>query len=128
MENFFNIDLVSHKVKSDSSVLAQGDNTGFGSHADFFNGWDDGALPQLLSTCPPPQWGNEDVGTCLTFQSDGLAGSCTLQVFFKENIDRPGKYLPGCNPIIDTNPAPQMPIAAIGISMDQCSKDSKVSE
>jgi hypothetical protein len=122
MENFFDLDSVSSKVKPNSFVLAQGDNTGFGSHADFFNGWQDGGLPTLLSTCPQPQWGNEDAGTCPSFKSSGPAGSCKLPVTYKENIDNPGKYLPGCNPVIDTNPAPMMSIAPLGVSTNKCNK------
>lgn len=122
MENFFDIDSVAGKVKPNSFVLAQGDNTGYGSHADFFNGWVDGALPQLLSTCPQPQWGNEDAGTCPSFKSSGPASSCKLPVEYKENVDTPGKYLPGCNPVVDTNPAPKMAIAPLGEATDKCNK------
>jgi hypothetical protein len=32
-------------------VLANGDGTGFGLHADFFNGWKDGVLDTALKTC-----------------------------------------------------------------------------
>jgi hypothetical protein len=122
IENFFNIDEIAGKVNQDSFVLAQGDNTGFGMHQDFFNGWEDAALAGLLSQCPQPQWGNEDVGTCPNFKSSGSASSCSLPVQYKENVDNPGKYLPGCNPIVDTNPAPQMAIAPLGTSTDKCNK------
>ena len=122
MENFFDLDSLAGKVKPDSFVLAQGDDTGFGSHADFFNGWDDGALPQLLSTCPQPQWGNEDAGTCPSFKSSGPASSCKLPVSYKENVDTPGKFLPGCNPITDTSPAPKMAVAPLGEATDKCDK------
>ena len=124
IENFFNLDSVADKVKADSFTLAQGDNTGFGSHADFFNGWEDGALPNLLSTCTQPEFGNEDVGTCSNFKSSGSASSCSLPVTYKENVDNPGKFLPGCNPVIDTNPVPMMSIAPLGVSTDKCNKDS----
>ena len=124
IENFFDLDSVASKVKANSFVLAQGDDTGFGFHADFFNGWDDGALPQLLTSCPQPQWGNEDVGTCPNFKSSGPAKNCKLPVSFKENVNTPGKFLPGCNPIINTNPAPQMAIAPLGEATDKCEKAS----
>lgn len=120
IENFFNIDSVAGSVKPDSFVLAQGDDTGFGMHCDFFNGWEDGALPTLLSTCPQPQWGNEDVGTCSNFKSSGATSGCKLPVQYKENVDTPGQFLPGCNPISNANPAPQMAIAALGMATDTC--------
>lgn len=124
LENFFDIDSVASKVKPNSFVLAQGDNTGYGSHADFFNGWEDGALPALLTQCPQPQWGNEDVGTCPNFKSSGSASSCKLPVQYEENVDTPGKFLPGCNPVSDQSPAPQMAIAPLGTSTDKCNKDA----
>ncbi len=124
IENFFNIDEVAGSVKADSFVLAQGDNTGYGMHADFFNGWEDGALPDLLSTCPQPEFGNEDVGTCSNFKPSGSASSCSLPVQYEEDVDKPGKFLPGCNPISDTNPAPQMAIAPLGDSTDTCGEGS----
>lgn len=120
IENFFNIDEVADKVKPNSFTLAQGDDTGYGMHQDFFNGWEDGALPNLLSTCPQPQFGNEDVGVCSGFKSAGAASSCSLGVQYKENVDTPGKFLPGCNPISSKNPAPQNAIAPLGTSTDQC--------
>jgi hypothetical protein len=122
IESFFNIDEVADKVKPDSFVLAQGDNTGYGMHHDFFNGWEKGALPALLSGCPQPQWGNEDVGTCPGFKSSGSASSCTLPTQFKEDVDAPGKFLPGCNPIVDTSPAPRFAVAPLGTSTDKCDK------
>lgn len=120
IENFFNINEVADKVKPNSFTLAQGDDTGYGMHQDFFNGWEDGALPNLLSTCPQPEFGNEDVGVCSGFKSSGASGSCSLGVQYKENVDTPGKFLPGCNPISNTNPAPKLAIAPLGKSTDQC--------
>ena len=38
-ENNFNIHEVVDQVKPDTFVLAQGDNTGYGWHFDFYNGW-----------------------------------------------------------------------------------------
>lgn len=124
IENFFNVDEVAGSVNANSFVLAQGDNTGYGMHSDFFNGWEDGALPDLLSTCPQPEYGNENVGTCSNFKSSGSASSCSLPVQYKEDVNNPGKFLPGCNPISDNNPAPQMAIAPLGDSADQCKGSS----
>ncbi|KAK5163041.1 uncharacterized protein LTR77_010975 [Saxophila tyrrhenica] len=120
VENFFDIDKLAGKTGPDSFVLAQGDDTGYGMHQDFFNGWEDGALPSLLSTCPQPAYGNEDVGTCSAFRSSGAATACSLPVQYKENVDSPGPFLPGCNPILDADPAPRVAVAPLGYSGDDC--------
>ncbi|KAK3713546.1 hypothetical protein LTR37_008504 [Vermiconidia calcicola] len=124
MKNFFNIDEIADKVKPDSFTLSQGDKTGFGSHADFYNGWEDGAIPALFEQCPQPEYGNMDVGTCPNFESSGPATDCILEVTYKEEVDRPGNHLPGCNPIVDISPAPKMAPAALGEATDKCKAGS----
>ena len=57
-----------------------------------------------------------------TSKSSGSASSCSLPVTYKENVDNPGQFLPGCNPVVDTNPAPMMAIAPLGVSTDRCNK------
>jgi hypothetical protein len=121
MENQFDIDSLGDTVKPDSFVLAMGDNTGYGWHADFYNGWDTGAIPELMATCPQGQYGNEDIGLCPSFKKFSTSNAdCKLKTFFKENVDKPGKNLPGCNPIIDTNPAPMFPTAPLGSYTTDC--------
>lgn len=121
IENTFDIHSVVDQVKPDSFVLAQGDNTGLGWHADFFNGWEDGAIPDLLSSCPDAYYGNEDVGECTAFQKTSTpADECKLKSFYSENVDYPGQALPGCNPISDTNPAPIYAAAPLGTYSTDC--------
>lgn len=122
IENTFNIDKVWDKIKPDSFVLAQGDNTGYGWHADFFNGWAEGAIPALIDSCPAAHYGNEDVGICSYFKGRSTpADKCKLPITFHEEVTNPGQHLPGCNPVVDTNPAPIMPVAPLGIATDVCS-------
>lgn len=121
MENQFDVDKVASLVKPDSFVLAMGDDTGFGWHADFYNGWDSGAIPGLLASCPQGQYGNEDIGGCPTFKKFATKNTaCKLKTTYVENVDKPGKYLPGCNPVSDTNPAPYYETAPLGTSTNQC--------
>jgi hypothetical protein len=75
------------KVKPDTFTLAMGDNTGYGWHFDFFNGWDSGAIPKLIANCPQGEYGNEDVGSCPDFQPGGKTDQCKLSVSYKENVD-----------------------------------------
>ncbi|EME45202.1 hypothetical protein DOTSEDRAFT_128201 [Dothistroma septosporum NZE10] len=122
MENQFDLHSVADQVKPDTFVLAQGDPTGFGFHADFFNGWDAGAIPQLIDSCAQGQWGNEDIGTCSAFTAGSTKGAdCKLNTSFDENVDTPGKALPGCNPVVSTNPAPKLAVASLGKATTECS-------
>lgn len=121
MENQFNVDAVAEKVKPDSFVLAMGDNTGYGWHADFYNGWDEGAIPELMKTCPQGDYGNEDIGLCPSFKKTSISNdACKLKTFYEENVEKPGKNLPGCNPISDVNPAPIYAIAPLGSYTTNC--------
>ncbi|KAF2171744.1 hypothetical protein M409DRAFT_63346 [Zasmidium cellare ATCC 36951] len=125
IENQFDLHSVVDQVKPNTFVLAQGDSTGFGWHMDFFNGWDEGAIPELMKSCPAPYYGNADIGTCPTFKKfDTKAADCKLKVTFDENVDTPGNDLPGCNPVQTTNPAVKMAVAALGEATDKCSASS----
>ena len=86
-ENQFNLHDMVDKVKPDTFTLAMGDNTGYGWHFDFFNGWDSGAIPKLIANCPQGEYGNEDVGSCPDFQPGGKTDQCKLSVSYKENVD-----------------------------------------
>jgi hypothetical protein len=123
MENFFDLHKVANKIKPDSFVLSQGDPTGYGMHADFFNGWEMGAIPRLYEDCPQPYYGNSDIGTCPAFEKMKMGvknTDCKVDVNFEENNDTPGKYLPGCNPISKVHPAPKHEAAALGVCSNEC--------
>ena len=93
-------------------------------HGDFFNGWEKGAIPQLLESCPNGEYGNQNIGDCPMYQS-GLSstprGKCKLKQYFKENIETPGKNLVGCNPITRHGQTPlKLAIAALHVCTDTC--------
>lgn len=119
IENSFNLNKVADQVKPDSFVLAQGDDTGFGWHADFFNGWEDGAIPSLFE-CPQGNYGNHDVGTCPQFRRGSRNSNCQLRTTFHEETSNPGNNLPGCNPVSSSNPAPRLPVAGLGVATNSC--------
>lgn len=125
MENQFEINEVFDQIDVSSIVLAQGDNTGYGWHADFFNGWKKGALPELFDTCPQGEYGNHDVGSCPSYQPYTKSpSSCKLQNYFKEDIAAPGANLIGCNPISNSDPAPRLAVAELGSSTTSCGAGS----
>ena len=126
MENQFDLHSIVDEVKPDSFVLAMGDNTGYGWHADFYNGWDDGAIPELFNSCPQGQYGNEDIGSCPSFKKFSTpSDQCKLKTSYVEKVDAPGQNLPGCNPVIDTNPAPIFPIWPLGSYTTACKAGAK---
>ncbi|KAG8786722.1 hypothetical protein FRB91_001387 [Serendipita sp. 411] len=66
-----------------SLVLADGDNVGWSSHADFINGWDVGQLQQAIDQCTDPYANLQACGYLMQFQNDRSASGC-----------QPAKYLP----------------------------------
>ena len=125
MENNFEINEIFDQIDVSSIVLAQGDETGYGWHADFFNGWKSGALPELFDTCPQGEYGNHDVGVCPSYKPYTKSpADCKLKNYYKENVETPGSSLVGCNPISDVNPAPQLAVAKLGSSTTSCGAGS----
>jgi len=122
MENNFDLtEETLSQIDVSTLTLAQGDPTGFGWHADMFNGWIDGALPRLFESCPQGEWGNHDIGTCPTFKKYTKSpSSCKLKKYFDEDVQEPGKNLIGCNPVSTQNPAPKLDVAALGSAILDC--------
>ncbi|CAM1508016.1 Fc.00g048640.m01.CDS01 [Cosmosporella sp. VM-42] len=78
-------------------VLANGDTTGYGYHADFIMGWDADFLQDAVNTCTNPSGRIED---CPMFDvvDEGTATSCDMpipQALAKEDVKGPVKNLPG---------------------------------
>ncbi|KAG9603114.1 hypothetical protein KCV01_g6959, partial [Aureobasidium melanogenum] len=120
MENNYDLSSIVGEFEVDSFVLSNGDPTGFGFHADFFNGWQEGILHNLLngsSACS-----SHDVGDCsgVTFDSSMNWAQCTTTNQYPEDLDGPLAALPGCNPITTVNPAPQCKPCAAGVVGGQC--------
>jgi len=79
-------------------VLAQGDPTGYGLHADFIAGWEVNTLQTIIDTC---NTGDNAMDTCPNVIGgiNKNAKSCNMMTPFSETIKGPMKELPGCNPI-----------------------------
>ncbi|KAF2257267.1 hypothetical protein BU26DRAFT_558661 [Trematosphaeria pertusa] len=89
-------------------VLANGDPTGFGFHADFRNGWEKGVLAKATADegycncgcgC-----GNDEMKQCfgdanVNDDSDANFKSCSATAEFPGDDSSPLDKLPGCNPI-----------------------------
>lgn len=123
-ETQFEMNETYKEIDPSSLVLAQGDPTGYGMHGDFFNGWVNGTIPDLLEYCPQDEYGNQDVSTCSGYEPNSTPRSdCKLKNYFEEKVDSPGASLIGCNPI-SLDPAPQHAVAKLGISTDSCGAGS----
>ncbi|TGO48292.1 hypothetical protein BOTNAR_0483g00030 [Botryotinia narcissicola] len=79
-------------------VLAKGDPTGYGFHADFISGWDVETLQQIIDNC--------DAGDSGMDKCPGLIGglndpttSCTIKSPIDEIVNGTMSVLPGGNPI-----------------------------
>lgn len=124
-ENLFEMSSTWEEIDPSTLTLAQGDSTGYGWHGDFFNGWVNGTIPDLLENCPQPEYGNQDVGECPQYEHNTTPRSeCKLKNYYKEKVDTPGTNLIGCNPISLLDPAPKLPVAPLGMSSDPCGSGS----
>ncbi|RPA86979.1 WSC domain-containing protein [Ascobolus immersus RN42] len=79
-------------------VLSNGDGTGFGSHADFLNGWDQKTLQTAIDTCTNS---SGDFADCPVFKriSGEAAKECMLTKAIAEKTSGWLPALPGCNPV-----------------------------
>ncbi|KAJ4464394.1 hypothetical protein C8R41DRAFT_860028 [Lentinula lateritia] len=80
-------------------VFANGDPTGYGYHADFVNGWEDGVLQKAISGCNCNPYG--DPSCCV--DAGIFAFNQTRQCFISNTVDEPVlgnlSTLPGANPV-----------------------------
>jgi len=100
---FFEVwfDVWPFRASNGRFVLANGDLTGYGLHADFLNGWDSGVLSRAIQVCTSGSGVLED---CPVFKNEGriLAdadmNSCAApNPMSSENVVAPMlPYLPGC--------------------------------
>ncbi len=95
-------------------VLANGDPTGYGLHADFMNGWDSSVLSRAVSTCTAASGQIQD---CPVFANEGRiishddANACSATNPFPQEVIGPGNLLhnlPGCVAVTE-GPAPASP-------------------
>ncbi|KAJ3789395.1 hypothetical protein GGU10DRAFT_425661 [Lentinula aff. detonsa] len=80
-------------------VFANGDPTGYGYHADFVNGWEDGVLQKAISGCTCNPYGDP---TCCV-DAGIFSFNQTKQCYISDTIDEPVlgnlSTLPGANPV-----------------------------
>ncbi|KAJ3809253.1 hypothetical protein F5876DRAFT_44268 [Lentinula aff. lateritia] len=80
-------------------VFANGDPTGYGYHADFVNGWEDGVLQKAISGCSCNPYG--DPSCCV--DAGIFTFNQTQQCFISNTVDEPVlgnlSTLPGANPV-----------------------------
>lgn len=90
-------------------VFSHGDQTGFGYHGDFLNGWDTEVLQDAIDGCRGDIRGAEDCPALKDHvQPVAKMNKCTKQQEFKEQVLGAGlPSLPGCNPVQTEHPARQ---------------------
>ncbi|KAF2268138.1 hypothetical protein CC78DRAFT_455444, partial [Lojkania enalia] len=110
IEFWYDISSFDGQYSANSSpwVLSNGDSTGYGFHADFFNGWERGVLAKATAEegycncgcgC-----GNDQMKTCFGAEnvnddSDEEFKSCSANPEYGGEDISPLDKLPGCNPI-----------------------------
>ncbi|KAI8974791.1 WSC-domain-containing protein [Trametes punicea] len=83
-------------------VLANGDTTGFGLHADFQNGWDVGLLQQAIDECSGQSGNLLDCAPLAAVYDPDAAAACVFEgdlVDEPTGVTSPIAALPGCNPV-----------------------------
>ncbi|KAF5362587.1 hypothetical protein D9757_013318 [Collybiopsis confluens] len=82
-------------------VFAHGDPTGYGYHADFYNGWKSGVLQNVLDKCACTSAGFGDATCCgdLGVFTLETSGSCGLTPIVDETVLGTLPALPGNNPV-----------------------------
>ncbi|KAF8530086.1 hypothetical protein BU17DRAFT_12095, partial [Hysterangium stoloniferum] len=81
-------------------VLSQGDATGYGHHADYFNGWQEGVLQRVVDECTCPEFGDP---TCCAqkgiFTYNSAGNKCPITPTVNEQVLGTLDKLPGNNPV-----------------------------
>ncbi|RYP35785.1 hypothetical protein DL766_002345 [Monosporascus sp. MC13-8B] len=77
-------------------VLANGDRTGFSSHADFVAGWDEEALKTIIDTCNAEHAGMEN---CPILPGGVNTDTCGIESAYPNPTDEWLDQLPGDNPL-----------------------------
>ncbi|KIK58110.1 hypothetical protein GYMLUDRAFT_246478 [Collybiopsis luxurians FD-317 M1] len=82
-------------------VFSHGDPTGYGYHADFYNGWKSGVLQNVLDKCACTSAGFGDASCCSDLGVFTLetSGTCSLTPIVDEQVLGTVDKLPGNNPV-----------------------------
>ncbi|MCJ1431025.1 hypothetical protein MMC27_000375 [Xylographa pallens] len=94
-------------------VFSMGDNTGYGFHGDFVNGWDVELLQKGIDEFTTNDAGSADnVYSTGIFTAPAISGQqCSLPPMVNEQVTGTLDALPGCNPVTNS-PAPVPDCAA----------------
>lgn len=79
-------------------VWSSGDDTGYGGHGDFVNGWDVPTLQKAVTECTDNS-GVAERCPHFTFANDNDAKNCKIPVQVREQSQGVLSALPGCNPV-----------------------------
>ncbi|KAJ3787033.1 hypothetical protein GGU10DRAFT_374333 [Lentinula aff. detonsa] len=82
-------------------VFSYGDPTGYGYHADFYNGWESGILQNVLDKCACTSAGFGDATCCgdLGVFTLDTSGTCAITSIVDEQVLGTLDQLPGNNPV-----------------------------
>ncbi|KAJ3917915.1 WSC domain-containing protein [Lentinula edodes] len=82
-------------------VFSYGDPTGYGYHADFYNGWESGVLQNVLDKCACTSAGFGDATCCgdLGVFTLDTSGTCAITSIVDEQVLGTVDQLPGNNPV-----------------------------
>lgn len=98
-ETTWRTDLGGYKDQKGYYVLANGDRTGYGYHADFLEGWDRDTLTDAVKTCTNPSGMTSDCKPFLPLQEQTDMHNCKIKslpsAIAKENTQNPQGKLPG---------------------------------
>ena len=102
---FYEVDYVMNTLLDESGnfegklVLAQGDDTGYGLHGDFVNGWDVPYLQEKIESCNAGDDEDALPGCFGELFTDDQQHQCTIPAMVDEPVSGELKALPGDNPI-----------------------------
>ncbi|KIY52536.1 hypothetical protein FISHEDRAFT_69766 [Fistulina hepatica ATCC 64428] len=81
-------------------VFSNGDPTGYGYHADFVNGWDEGVLQKAIEGCNCNPYGdNACCGDAGIYTIKNWTDTCYISNLVDEDNTGPLAQLPGANPV-----------------------------
>lgn len=99
-------------------VFSNGDETGYGYHGDFVNGWDVATLQRAVTECTNLSGNIEDCPVFELFSND-FSNSCKIPSSVDEDVFGTLRALPGCNPSTGEGPN--------AVKQDNCGAPTSIS-
>ncbi|KAI9784611.1 MAG: hypothetical protein M1839_001833 [Geoglossum umbratile] len=93
-------------------TFSHGDDSGYGYHGDFVNGWDTAVLQQAIDTCTSDSGNLEDCPVLDRYPNDILQ-DCRISPSIGEKVFGVLDALPGCNPV-QSGPGDAVPHSGCG--------------